>query len=220
MAGSDPRDVPWSHGHTVRGMRPSPVAPGDPDPRPRARRGADRSDRHRVRVPVRHDAVDMFLSWSPGMPKRLGSQTIAALMDDRLREAIGFTKPPRANERGVEGALGARSRALRRFPPRRTPKLRTELRHRTYPHGHLIEALGPPPPDSARVEVGAEWRAGVPAVVTAERSRALERRRQGRAARETDADRLELGRRIGQDHPRVGRKLSRHSQPQPIRGVT
>jgi hypothetical protein len=38
---------------------------------------------------------------------------------------------------------------LRRLPPRRKPKLRTELRHRTYPQGYEIKALGPMPPTAA-----------------------------------------------------------------------
>jgi hypothetical protein len=87
----------------------------------------------------------MFLAWFPGSPKRLGAHAIAALMDDRLREAIGFPRPPKPIARAVEGVLGVRAKALRLFPPRRKPKLRTELRHRTYPQGYLIEALGPKP---------------------------------------------------------------------------
>src|SRR5438874_13364925 len=75
---------------------------------------------------------DMFLAWFPGTPKALGAHAIAALMDDRLREAIGFPRPSRAMVRAVEGALRARARTLRAFPPRRKPKLRTQLRHRTY----------------------------------------------------------------------------------------
>ena len=51
--------------------------------------------------------------------------------------------------RVVEGALRARALAVRALPPRRKPKLRTNLRHRTYPTGYEIEALGPPPPDVA-----------------------------------------------------------------------
>jgi hypothetical protein len=92
---------------------------------------------------------DMFLAWFPGLPKRLGAHAIAALMDDRLREAIGFPRPPHAIVRSVEGALRARARALRLLPPRRRPKLRTQLRHRTYRNGYVIEALGPMPPDAA-----------------------------------------------------------------------
>jgi len=33
------------------------------------------------------------------------------------------------------------------LPARRKPKLRTEIRHRTYRDGYTIEALGPMPPD-------------------------------------------------------------------------
>src|SRR5215213_4900648 len=85
---------------------------------------------------------DMFLAWFPGVPKRLGSHAIAALMDDRLREALGFPRPPRAFVRSVRGGLRARSLAVRVLPPRRKPKLRTTLRHRTYPDGYVVEALG------------------------------------------------------------------------------
>jgi hypothetical protein len=90
---------------------------------------------------------DMFLAWFPGLPRRLGAPAIAALMDDRLREAIGFPRPPRAMVRAVEGALRLRARALHLLPARRNPRLRTEIRHRTYPQGYAIESLGPMEPD-------------------------------------------------------------------------
>lgn len=92
---------------------------------------------------------DMFLAWFPGLPKRLGAHAIAALMDDRLREAIGFPRPPRPVVRAVEGALRARSRVVRMLPPRRRPKLRTKLGRRSYRNGWRLEALGPMPPDAA-----------------------------------------------------------------------
>lgn len=93
---------------------------------------------------------DMFLAWFPGVPKRLGAHAIAALMDDRLRDALGFPRPPRALARAVEQGLRARALAVRMLPARRRPKLRTQLRHRTYPNGYRIEALGPAPADAAR----------------------------------------------------------------------
>jgi hypothetical protein len=93
---------------------------------------------------------DMFLSWFPAVPKRLGSQAIAALIDDRLREALGFPRPPRSIARAVERGLRARALAVRMLPPRRRPKLRTSMRHRTYPNAYRIEALGPPPADPPR----------------------------------------------------------------------
>ena len=90
----------------------------------------------------------MFLAWFPGVPRRLGAHAIGALMDDQLREAIGFPEPPRALARAVEGALRARSRVVRALPSRRKPKLRTQLRHRSYKNGWRLEALGPMPPDA------------------------------------------------------------------------
>jgi hypothetical protein len=96
---------------------------------------------------------DMFLAWFPGLPRRLGAHAIAALMDDRLRAALGFPRAPRAVVLAVEAGLRARSGVVRVLPPRTRPKLRTRMRHRTYPHGYEIEALGPMPPDEARGRV-------------------------------------------------------------------
>ena len=45
--------------------------------------------------------------------------------------------------RMVEGTLKLRVRVLRLFPTRRTPRLRTAIKHRTYPKGYRIEELGP-----------------------------------------------------------------------------
>ena len=91
---------------------------------------------------------DMFLAWFPGVPNRVGAAAISSLMDDRLRDAIGFPRPSRAVVGAVEGALRARGRVVGLLPPRRRPKLRTDLRHRTYPGGYVIEALGPMPSDA------------------------------------------------------------------------
>ncbi len=97
---------------------------------------------------VANASRDMFLAWFPGVPKRLGAHAIAALMDDRLREAIGFPRPPRAMIGAVERGLRARARAVALLPPRRRPKLRTRMTHRSYKCGWRLEALGPMPPDA------------------------------------------------------------------------
>lgn len=91
---------------------------------------------------------DLFLSWYP-LPKPLrplGEQAVYALIDESLLEAFGFPKPSAAIRRTVEGALKLRARVLRLMPPRRRPRVRTEMRHRTYPNGYRIEELGPPEP--------------------------------------------------------------------------
>jgi hypothetical protein len=88
---------------------------------------------------------DMFLSWFPFMPHRLGSQAIYALIDDRLLDAFGFPHPPAVVRRTVETSLRLRARTSRLLGPRRRPRLRTTRRHRSYPSGYAIEELGPPP---------------------------------------------------------------------------
>jgi hypothetical protein len=87
--------------------------------------------------------VEMFLAWFPWVPKRLGALAIYALLDERLREAFGFPRPRAAVVAAVEGALRARARVVRALPARRRPRLRTRLRHRSYPDGWRLEELGP-----------------------------------------------------------------------------
>lgn len=88
---------------------------------------------------------DLFLSWFPFVPRRLGAKAIYALIDDRLLDAFGFPHPSRLTRRAVAAGLRLRSRAVRLLPPRRHPRLRTEMRHRAYPNGYALEELGPPP---------------------------------------------------------------------------
>jgi ER-bound oxygenase mpaB/B'/Rubber oxygenase, catalytic domain len=93
---------------------------------------------------------ELFVSWFPWLPRRLGRRAIHVLLDDRLLDAFGFPHPTAAERRAVEGALRARARLVRLLPPRRKPRLRTELMRRSYPGGYRIEELGPPA--AARVE--------------------------------------------------------------------
>lgn len=86
---------------------------------------------------------DMFLSWFPGLPRRLGGQAIYALMDERLLDAFGFPHPPRTLRRTVETALRARGRVVARGRARRRPRHRTERRTRTYGREWRLEELGP-----------------------------------------------------------------------------
>jgi hypothetical protein len=87
---------------------------------------------------------ELFVSWFPWLPRSLGRRAIHALLDDPLLDAFGFEHPTRAERRAVEGALRARARLVRLLPPRRKPRLRTELKRRSYPGGYRIEELGPP----------------------------------------------------------------------------
>jgi hypothetical protein len=86
---------------------------------------------------------DMFLDWFPGLPKRVGRPIVYALLDEPLLDALGFPHPSRALRRSAEIAVRGRSLAVRALPPRRRPRLRTEEKHRSYPGGYELEALGP-----------------------------------------------------------------------------
>jgi hypothetical protein len=86
---------------------------------------------------------DMFLAWFPWLPKRLGTQAIYALMDERLLDAFAFPHPSRPVRRAVEASLRTRGRVVALLPPRRRPRLRTRRRTRTYGREWQLEALGP-----------------------------------------------------------------------------
>jgi hypothetical protein len=95
---------------------------------------------HRVGAATR----DLFLSWFPRLLHPVARPAIYALMDDPLIEAFGFPRPSPLLRRLVTAALRARAKVLRWLPARSRPRLRTEMRHRTYPQGYVIERLGPP----------------------------------------------------------------------------
>jgi hypothetical protein len=78
------------------------------------------------------------------MLRPLVRRAIYALLEDRLIEGFGFPPPSSAMRQFVTGALRLRARLLRWLPARRQPRLRTEMRHRSYPRGYRIEELGPP----------------------------------------------------------------------------
>jgi hypothetical protein len=105
---------------------------------------------HRVAVATR----EMFLGWFPGVPRTLGRPLVHALLDEPLLDALGLPHPSHRLRRTVESAVRTRSRAVRMLPPRRRPRLRTRERHRTYPRGYELDALGPPDAEAATLPDG------------------------------------------------------------------
>jgi hypothetical protein len=87
---------------------------------------------------------ELFVSWFPGFCAPLVRGAIHALLDDSLIAAFGFPPPAPTMRRLVPAALRGRARLAGWLPARRRPRLRTLMRHPTYPQGYAIEELGPP----------------------------------------------------------------------------
>lgn len=99
---------------------------------------------HNIAVSTRN----MFLGWYlPKLIAHFGAPAVYAMMDDPLCEAVGFPKPSQGMRRLVEGSLKARGRFIRLLPPRKRPRLLTQIKTRTYPKGYQIEQLGTFPPE-------------------------------------------------------------------------
>jgi hypothetical protein len=82
----------------------------------------------------------------PGIPglRPLVFQAIFALLDQPVRNAMGFPDPNRLVALLVHLLLRARARVLRHvWPPRRTPFRVTRRKTQTYPDGYSLERLGP-----------------------------------------------------------------------------
>jgi hypothetical protein len=94
---------------------------------------------HRVGTATR----ELFVSWFPWVPRPIVRSFIYAMMDEPLLEAFGFPKPARWLRSLTELGLRMRGLALKFFPPRRTPRQRTEMARPTYPEGYVVESLGP-----------------------------------------------------------------------------
>jgi hypothetical protein len=90
--------------------------------------------------------LEMFAGWYlPGPLRPLARPFIYALLDDPLREALGYPRPPRVARWLAVGGLRARAVVVRRLPERRRPVRRTQLRRRSYPTGYRVEELGASP---------------------------------------------------------------------------
>ena len=87
---------------------------------------------------------ELFVSWFPRFLAPLVRSAIYSLLDDSLIDAFGFPRPSRLMRHLVPRALGLRGALAGWLPPRRRPRLRTEMRHPSYPEGYVIEQLGPP----------------------------------------------------------------------------
>ncbi len=87
---------------------------------------------------------ELFVGWMPRVFAPVVRSAIYGLLDDPLLAAFGFPRPSRLMRRLVPFTFRLRGQCARWLPPRRRPRLRTEMRQPTYPDGYVIERLGPP----------------------------------------------------------------------------
>src|SRR5919108_316044 len=87
---------------------------------------------------------ELFVSWFPVFLGPVVRLTIYALLDEPLIDGFGFPRPSKAMRRLVSATVRLRGRIAALLPPRKHPRLRTEMRHPSYPAGYVIEHLGPP----------------------------------------------------------------------------
>jgi len=87
--------------------------------------------------------LDLFVTFYPRPLRPLMRRFSIALLDDHLREAFDYPRPPALLVRLAHGSLVARGRLVRFLPARRRPKLlRDTHRVRSYPGGFMIDRLG------------------------------------------------------------------------------
>lgn len=77
------------------------------------------------------------------LPRRAVRAGAQALMDDRLRTALGYPPPDRRLVAGLRGLLRARAAVVRHLPPRRRPLYASRRRDiRSYRPGYDVSQLG------------------------------------------------------------------------------
>ncbi|WP_082043330.1 oxygenase MpaB family protein [Rhodococcus sp. MEB064] len=90
------------------------------------------------------DATLAFIaSFTPAIPPRMVAYVSRCLMDFPLRDALGYTHPPRWSQRIVRAAMCARGSVVGLFPARITPLRNADSRRlRSYADGVDVTQLG------------------------------------------------------------------------------
>jgi len=95
---------------------------------------------------TRTQLTELFAAWLPGplVPtgRRFADTMANALLDDRLRAALGVGPVPAWAVRAARVAFKARGVVVRWLPVRKTPLYQDELATPSYPDGYRIEHVG------------------------------------------------------------------------------
>ncbi|MFC8449746.1 oxygenase MpaB family protein [Kitasatospora sp. NPDC057223] len=93
--------------------------------------------------------LDLMASWYPTPVRPSIRRSSVCLLDDPLREAFGYPRPPALLRAVVRGGMRLRGRFVRLLPPRRAPHYARDGRLvRGYPGGYLVSELGTFGPDA------------------------------------------------------------------------
>ena len=95
---------------------------------------------------IAHATREMFAGWYPRPMRPMIRSVVTALVEDEVLDAFGFERPSRLVRSLVNTSLRLRARVLRILPRRKTPRVVTARRHRSYPNGYRVEELGAVPP--------------------------------------------------------------------------
>ncbi|EKV00506.1 hypothetical protein Lepto7375DRAFT_2622 [Leptolyngbya sp. PCC 7375] len=85
----------------------------------------------------------MLLSWFPAGVRSLANTAVPALLDAPLLNALGWQPAPQRLTRLLKTSLKARSRLLRKLPPRSLPDFFADQSIRSYPQGYDVSNIGP-----------------------------------------------------------------------------
>jgi uncharacterized protein (DUF2236 family) len=95
---------------------------------------------------TRTQLTELFAAWLPGplapAGRRFADTMANALLDDRLRAALGVDPVPAWAVHAARVAFKARSVVVRWLPVRKTPLYQDELATPSYPDGYRIEHIG------------------------------------------------------------------------------
>lgn len=86
---------------------------------------------------------EMFAHWFPAPLRSFVRGAIHGLLEPPLLAAFGFAPPSKLTRLFVDSGLKLRGSLVRWLPPRRRPRLRTQMHRRSYRSGYCIADVGP-----------------------------------------------------------------------------
>lgn len=87
---------------------------------------------------------ELMVGWFPRLLAPLVRSAIHSLLEPAALAAFGFPEPAGATRWLFTKALTVRGWLASFLPPRRQPRLRTKMAHRSYPAGYRVEDIGLP----------------------------------------------------------------------------